>query len=215
MGADLNGATYPDAVVFTMNALPRFFTDLVRLFSRFFAVPDWTDEELRKEKQVVLRQLEAEDAGFEDEIEYRYRATEAGAFPVMGSAESVEALTKERLLAWRADLFRPDAACLCIAGSFTKGMEAAAIAMLSQIPAPVGEAERTFTQTLPQGFCMRDEASDWIDTQEEGLAQVHLAFDIDDETVYPVIDAVISSITAGSSDSLLFEELREEQALVA
>jgi len=44
---------------------------------------------------------------------------------------------------------------------------------------------------------------------------VHLAFDINAERVYPITDEVVNAITAGSGDSLLFQIMREEKAMVA
>ena len=213
MGTDLNGATYPEGIVFTMFALPRFFSDLLRLFRRFFLCTPWSGEVIRKEKQVVLRQVEQEEPDFEDEVVSRYRANLSGAFPVMGTVESVEALTPETIRLWQRMIFQPQNACLCISGNFTKAMEATAVSLLSELSNYTEQPP--FSQTMPQGFCKRDAQSDWLSPEEGGQARVHLAFDIDADTVYPVMDEVISAITAGSNDSLLFQTLREEQTLVA
>lgn len=213
LGAELCGATYPEAVVFDMTALPRFFNDLLRLFSRFFANTPWTQEQIDQEKQVVLRQLEQEEGGFEDDVQRRYRATAAGEYAVMGTAEAVTAMSVELIHAWQQMLFQPQNACLCISGNFTKGMEAAAVAHLSELTNTT--AKPPFTQVMPLDFCMRDDRSDYIVEEEDGQAKVHLAFDIDGDRVIPIIDQVIDAITAGNVDSLLFQSLREEKALVA
>ena len=62
---------------------------------------------------------------------------------------------------------------------------------------------------------MRDEQSDLLEEVESDFASVQLAFDVDSEQVYPVAAEVLSTITAGNDDSMLFQALREEQALVA
>ena len=213
MGAELCGATYPEGIVFTLGALPRFFTDAVHLFRRFFTDVPWTEEQIAQEKQVVLRQLEQEEACFEDEVERRYRRTQEGAFPVMGTAESIEAMTPDTIRLWQKMVFQPQNACLCITGSFTKGMEAAAIALMSDLQNYTETPP--FRQIMPLGFCCRDEHSDLVVDEEGGQAKVHLAFDIDPEVVFPLQSRVIDAVTAGNVDSLLFQELREERALVA
>lgn len=213
MGTELCGATYPEAVVFDMTALPRFFTDMLRLFMRFFADQPWTQEQIDQEKQVVLRQLEQEESDFDSDVQRRYRATAAGEYAVMGTVESIEAMTPELIRAWQQLLFQPQNACLCISGDFTKGMEDVAIAALSELKNTTPKPP--FTQALPLDFCMRDEHSDYIAEEEDGQAKVHLAFDIDGDRVIPIIDEVIDAITAGNVDSLLFQTMREEKAMVA
>lgn len=213
MGAELDGATYPEGVVFSLRALPRFFTDVMHLFQRFFADVPWTTEQIAQEKQVVLRQIEQEESGFEDEVERRYRRTQEGAFPLMGTEESVASMPESAIRLWQRMLFQPQNACLCVTGNFTKGMEAAAIALFSDIK-NFTEAP-PFQPMIPLGFCCRDDASDFVLDEEGGQAKVHLAFDIDPEVVFPLQSQVLDAITAGNVDSLLFQKLREERALVA
>ena len=64
-------------------------------------------------------------------------------------------------------------------------------------------------------MCMRDSTSDLIMDEEGGQAKVHLAFDLDDDRVFPLAGEVLNAITGADNDSLLFQTLREEEALVA
>ncbi len=213
LGTDLYGATYPEGIVFTMGALPRYFTELLRLFQRFFADTPWTQEQIQQEKQVVLRQIEQEEGGFDDEVERRYRRTPGGAFPLMGTVKSIEALTEPTIRLWQRMVFQPQNACLCLTGNFTKGMEAAAIAVMSELKNYTETPP--FQQPIPLDFCNRDAHSDCVMDEEGGQAKVHLAFDVDEELVFPLQCQVLSAFTGGNADSLLFQPLREEQALVA
>lgn len=213
LGAELCGATYPEAIVFDMTALPRFFTDMLRLFMRFFSDTPWTQEQIDQEKQVVLRQLEQEESDFEADVQRHFRATASGEFAVMGTGESVTAMSSELIHAWKQMIFQPQNACLVISGNFTNGMEEAAIATLSELPNYTAKA--AFSQPMPLDFCMRDDSSDYVAEEEGGQAKVHLAFDIDGDRVIPVVDQVLDAITAGNVDSLLFQQLREEKAMVA
>ena len=212
VGMTLEGATYPEAVVFTMGCLPRFYERLLHLFHGFFEGRVWTEREIALEKQVVLRQIEEEEPDFDDEAELRFRATQAGSFPVMGTEESVLAMSGETIRLWQGLLFQPQNACLCISGPLSKGQEAAAIAIFSDLTNTTEEPP--FDQPLPGDFCMRDASADVVTTQEGGLASVHLGFDINPERVFPVMDDILNAITAGGTDSLLFQKLREELALV-
>lgn len=142
-----------------------------------------------------------------------FRKTENGAFPPLGTPESLMALTEADIQLWQEMIFQSQNACLVMTGNFSDGMELAAIEALSELRNTT--AQPPFTQSLPIGFCMRDEQSDLLEEVESDFASVQLAFDVDSEQVYPVAAEVLSTITAGNDDSMLFQALREEQALVA
>lgn len=213
MGFDLEGATYPEGIVFRAMALSKFAPELLRLFLRFFSNIPWDDKQISQEKEVVLRQIEEDDADFEEEVDRRYRRTSAGAFPLMGTARSVSEMSISTINQWKKKLFQPSNACLCISGNFTKGLEAEAIAACSGLT--VAEDVGPFEQAKPADFCMRDAQSDFVQDEEGGQAKVHIAFDINDELVYPLVSHVLNAYTGANADSILFQTLREEQALVA
>ena len=134
----------------------------------------WTEEAIREEKRVVLRQIEQEDADFDEEVARRYRRTAAGAFPLMGTKESVSALSPAVIRRWQRLLFQPQNACLCISGNFSAAMESTAAEtfgeLLNHSPEP------PFSQPTPLGFCMRDSRSDYVAEEEGGqaLSLIHI-----------------------------------------
>ncbi len=113
------------------------------------------------------------------------------------------ALTEADIQLWQEMIFQPQNACLVMTGNFSDGMELAAIEALSELRNTT--AQPPFTQSLPIGFCMRDEQSDLLEEVESDFASVQLAFDVDSEQVYPVAAEVLSTITAGNDDSMLFQ----------
>lgn len=213
MGGELNGATFAEAIVFDLTVLPRFFDQAKDLFLRFFADIAWTQEQIDAEKQVVLRQIEEDDCDFEEQIDRRYRRTAAGAFPRMGTEESIREMTPATIRRWQRMVFQSQNACLCLTGNITEAMENAAIAAFSALENHTDEPP--FVQAVPKGFCMRDAASDLVLDETDGHAKVHIAFDLDDERVFPLLSEVLDAITGGSDDSLLFQTLREQEALMA
>lgn len=213
MGAELCGTTYAEAVVFDTSALSRFFDQMVELFLRFFADVPWTQAQIDAEKQVVLRQIEEDDCDFEEQIDRRYRRTAAGAFPRMGTAESIAAMSAATIRRWQRMIFQPQNACLCLTGGFTEAMEEAAVSAFSKLLNHTDEPP--FVQAVPRDFCMRNASSDLVLDETGGHAKVHIAFDLDDEHLFPLLGEVLDAITGGSDDSLLFQILREQEALVA
>ena len=214
-GADLEGITTAEAIVFRLTSLPRFFDGMLELFTRFFARTPWSLEEIAKEKQIVIRQIEQAEEDFDELVDRAWRETPAGVFPRMGTAEAIEALDPDTIWNWQQLIFQPQNACLVITGNFSTGMERTAIETFSTLPNYTSEPP--FEQHVPLGFCMRDESSDMIvdSSDPEAQAQVHIAFDIDEDNVFPLAARIVDAITAGNDDSLLFQTLREDEALVA
>ncbi len=212
-GTELEGMTTAEAIVFRLRTLPRHFDGVMELFTRFFAGTPWTEEQIAMEKEVVIRQIEQAEEDFDEAIDRAWRESPSGVFPRMGTAEAIAQMDEGTIFNWQHLIFQPQNACLVITGNFSSGMELAALEAFSEIPSYTSEPP--FEQHVPLGFTMRDAASDLIMDEEGGQASVHLAFDIDEENVFPLAAQVLDAITGGSDDSLLFQSLREEQALVA
>ena len=214
-GADMEGMTTAEAIVFRLTSLPRFFDGMLELFTRFFAQNPWSPEEIAKEKAIVIRQIEQAEEDFDELVDRAWRETPAGVFPRMGTAEAIEALDPDTIWNWQRLIFQPQNACLVITGNFSTGMERTAIETFSTLRNYTSEPP--FEQHVPLGFCMRDAESDMIVDSDDpdAQAQVHIAFDIDEENVFPLAARIVDAITAGNDDSILFQTLREEEALVA
>ncbi len=214
-GADLEGMTTAEAIVFRLTSLPRFFDGMLELFTRFFALTPWTPEAIAKEKEIVIRQIEQAEEDFDELVDRAWRETPAGVFPRMGTAEAIRAIDEDTIWNWQRLVFQPQNACLVITGNFSDGMEMTAIEALSTLRNYTSEPP--FDQHVPLGFGMRDAESDLIVDSEdpEAQAQVHIAFDIDEDNVFPLAARIVDAITAGNDNSLLFQTLREEEALVA
>ena len=214
-GADLEGMTTAEAIVFRLTSLPRYFDGMLELFTKFFAPNFWSPEAIAKEKEIVIRQIEQADEDFDELVDRAWRETPAGVFPRMGSAEAIRALDNDTIWNWQRLVFQPQNACLVLTGNFSIGMEEAAVEVLAGLENYTSEPP--FAQHIPLGFCMRDAESDLIvdSADPDSQAQVHIAFDIDEDNVFPLAARIVDAITAGNDDSILFQTLREEEALVA
>ncbi len=214
-GADMEGMTTAEAIVFRLTSLPRYFDGMLELFTKFFAPNFWSPEDIALEKEIVLRQIEQAEEDFDELVDRAWRETPAGVFPRMGSAEAIRALDNDTIWNWQRLVFQPQNACLVLTGNFSIGMEEAAIEVLAGLENYTSEPP--FAQHIPLGFCMRDAESDLIvdSADPDSQAQVHIAFDIDEDNVFPLAARIVDAITAGNDDSILFQTLREEEALIA
>ena len=214
-GADMEGMTTAEAIMFRLTSLPRYFDGMLDVFTKFFAPNFWSPEDIAREKAIVLRQIEQAEEDFDELVDRSWRETPMGVFPRMGSAEAIEKLDNNTIWNWQRLVFQPQNACLVLTGNFSIGMEETAIEVLAGLENYTSEPP--FEQHIPLGFCMRDAESDLIvdSADPDSQAQVHIAFDIDEDNVFPLAARIVEAITAGNDDSILFQTLREEEALVA
>lgn len=211
MGAELEGSTMADAISFTTKVHPRFFDSALEVLLRFFVNIPWSQQEIDTAREIVKRQIEVENGDFEETVDLRMRGRDA--FPVMGDPEALDALDADTIAAWQKRIFRPGNACLCVSGNFSSAMEDALCIAFGDLPDEGGEP---FEQLTPPGFFCRDAASDYVeDISGDGPASVHLAFDVDQELVFPLVGEVLNAMTGADNDSLLFSSLREEYAQLA
>ncbi len=210
IGAVLKGATYTEAVVFRLKVAPRFFDEAFQLFCQLFAPGTWTPEEIAAEKEVVLRQIENEDQDFWADTSRQFWKTKAGAFPIMGTKDSVRNLSSATIHQWKKKTFRPQNACVVMTGNFSQGMLQKAAEVLAEFKGPDLPA---FEQPTPLQFCMRDESCDVLSNITYDQAQVHISFDLNDDLVFPLCADVLNNLTGEGVSSALFMELRERRAL--
>ena len=107
IGAELEGMTTAEALVFRLSTLPRYFDGVLEVFLRFFDGTPWTAEQIEQEKQVVLRQIEQAEEDFEEAVDRAWREGPGGVFPRMGTAEAVAALDEGTILNWQRLIFQP------------------------------------------------------------------------------------------------------------
>lgn len=212
-GTELRSTTYTSAMEFRLKTLPRFLDDALDLFLRFFSDIPWTSEQVDKAKQIVLRQIEEDDDDFRTLVDRTWRETPGGVFPLKGTAERIVSLDDDTIRNWQRLVFQPQNACLVLTGNFSQGMERAVVEAFAELTNYTSEPP--FEQNLPMDFCMRDKGSDVVYDCEGGPASVEISFDIDEENVFPLAAEVLSAITAGNVDSLLYQALRDDEALVA
>jgi predicted Zn-dependent peptidase len=120
VGGQLNAWTSRDATAFHARLLARDLPLGLDIIADMLTRPRFDEAELAREKHVVLQELgEARDTP--DDIVFDY--LQAAAFPdqalgrsILGSEESLEAISAEDLRRWRDTHYQPDRLILTVAG---------------------------------------------------------------------------------------------------
>ena len=208
-GGSLNAWTGREQTVFHARLLAGDLALGVDLVADFIRAPRFDADELEREKDVVLSELgEARDTPDDiifDNLNGAAFPKQALGRPVLGSEDSIAAISAPDLHAWIADQYRPDGLILAAAGKVDED-------------ALLGLAERRFGDLAP-GAPPRFEPATFADgthRDNRRFDQVHLAFaysglPADHEDGHAL--AMFSQAAGGGMSSRLFQQLREDRGL--
>ena len=169
------------------------------------------EKELAKERGVVLEEISMAEDEPEDLVSELIMAAQYGdqplAWPILGPADNVRAFTRDRLVAYRDRMYRPECAVLAVAGNY-------------DWEKLVALAEKYFGEwKMGAGACpeyvMRPAEPQSL-RREKDIEQVHIslgypACKIGAKEVFPI--SIFNSILGGAMSSRLFQRIREERGM--
>ena len=201
IGDEIYGVTNNDCVSFNITVVPRHFSKALDLMLRFFDRFNWTESELSQEREVVLRQIENSGGSYEKWINSYYFKDTKYSVPIMGSRESVEALSLDEINAWKNEYFTPQNACVVVTGNFADDDYCLLKNRLNNIES-YGEAKEKITE-FPKNFENRNPDNNLVveDTDSE-LAEVVMLVDISDKIDYERVKLLVSILGEGCFSKL-------------
>ena len=213
IGDDVNAYTSNEYTCYYGSTLPEFLPELAALFADMLTDSVFSEEELKKEKSVVMDEIDMYNDSPEDLVHEKLQEAVWQGHPlsylISGDKTSVENINREGLLSFYHRHYTGSNMYLSLAGN--TGMSCDEIvalfeALFSNIP--MGEAhEQELTCPVYQATTLQ------IDKKIEQL-HMNLAF----EAIHALsreryIAGVFNAAFGGSDNSLLFQNIREEQGL--
>jgi predicted Zn-dependent peptidase len=211
IGASANAFTGKEATCYYIKLLPHHFPVAVDILSDMILHSRFDAEEMEKEKQVIYEEMKMiedvpEDCGNELIDEAVFTGGHYG-HSVIGSPESVGAVTRADIVNYRDQRYTPGNMLISVAGKFDR----------EQV---LGILEASFGQMKASGFEQRVLLTAPHEPKrlerEKGIAQSHLFFGkrsvgrLNDDS-YPY--QLFAGILGGSMSSRLFQNVREEKGL--
>ncbi|MDR1779041.1 MAG: insulinase family protein [Clostridiales Family XIII bacterium] len=211
IGAAANAFTSKEATCYYIKLQPQHFAPAIDILADMVKNSLFDPGEMEKEKQVIYEEMKMiedvpEDYGNELVDEAVFSGGSFG-HSVIGTPDTVGGITRDDILAYRAQRYTADNILLSVAGKFDR---AAVLALLAEafgdIPAAEGSARALTVAPAPTADIRKD----------KGNAQSHLFLGrrsvsrLDDDC-YPY--QLYSSILGGSMSSRLFQNVREEKGL--
>ena len=173
--------------------------------------PTFDSAEMEKEKGVVLEEISMSMDEPEDLVSELIMAAQFGdqplAWPILGPADNVRAFTRERLVAYRDRMYRPECAVLAVAGNYDwEKLVALAEAYFGGWKRGAGACPEYIVRPAEPQTLRR----------EKDIEQVHVtlgypACKIGAKEVFPI--SIFNSILGGAMSSRLFQRIREERGL--
>ena len=211
VGGSLNAFTSKECTCFYAKVLDENLPVAIDVLSDITFHSTFPEDELEREKHVILEEILMTEDSPEDLTAERANAlffqNEPLARPILGTRESVLAFDRDRLLAYRKEHYTPRNVVVACAGHFDEE----ALMRLVEEKLDLEASDRCaspLVQRYPGGAR--------AECVQKDIEQVHLtlmlpgfARDVADQ--YPL--AVLSNIIGGSMSSRLFQRIREERGL--
>lgn len=118
------GRTLSDYICWGIECNEKNYQRSLRLFLKMLMIETWPSEIIEKEKEVIRRQIDRkrrdEIVYFGDYVRNYLYEPKRNKMPIMGTYETLEAITKEQLTLWRKRIFCKDAMCAVLTGDFSE-----------------------------------------------------------------------------------------------
>lgn len=200
IGDEIYGATCFDYVTFNITVVSRHFEKALDLMLKYFDKFDWTESELSQEREVVFREIETSGGSYEKWIRSYYFEDTKYSVPIMGTKESVTALSLDEINSWKNEYFTPQNSCVVVTGNFTDDEYNLLKNRLNNIES-YGETKERILE-LPKDFENRNPDNNLaIEETDNELTEVVMLVDINEKYDYESV-RLLKCIFEGCSGKL-------------
>ncbi len=212
-GVILNAFTSRDLTAFYTIGLAEYADKCADILSDILFRSTFTEENLEKEKGVVLEEIkmygdDTEDVCLEN-LTLAHYGRKNVSFPILGPAENIKKFTRQDILDYMAKYYRADNACVAIVGDMT---EEDALSLVDKyFLFPSGEGKTV----LPKIRTAKPRSKFIKKVKPLEQSAVGISF-----PSYPrkhkdrYLPMIVSNILGGGMSSRLFQEVREKAGLV-
>ena len=211
MGGVLNAFTGHEYVCYYAKVLAKFLPRAADLLADIFLNSTFPLDEIERERKVVLQEIKMRDDAPDEYIHDRFhqnfwRAQKLG-MPVLGSEETVSALSRSSILAHKDSRYRPQDIIIAAAGNVRHDELVAILAPL------FSEISSSWQAEISDAFSPAAKEANLIEREMEQtlicLGTRSLRYDHQDR--YALF--LLTTILGGGMSSRLFQEVREKKGL--
>ncbi len=211
IGGHLRGITYRDCVLFEITVLRKHLFEAIDILRGLFDENRWTYEDIRKEKQVVLRQIEDSGEWKHKQLIYDFFCKAPAGEYIHGTENKVMSCTKNNINIWKNTIFNTNLAEIIVVGNIIEKDMSHICDIFSDIPK---SSSILLSEIKPKRFLSRNKCDTYFYEDGEESAALSLAFDIDTEHIQKRYMNILHNALCCGLLSPFTMRLREEKGLL-
>lgn len=209
IGGQVNAFTSKEYTCYYAKVLDTQSGHALDLLADMFFNSVFDSEELEKERNVILEEINMYDDAPDDIVHDLLSSAVYGnhplGLPILGTEETLSRFTRDTLQEYMHNMYTPDRVVISIAGNIPDGLVKKAMALFGQYEG--GKA----TEMAPVTAFLYDKKARSKETEQAHLCFGFEGLPVGDKAIYPLI--VLNNVIGGSMSSRLFQEVREERGL--
>lgn len=216
MGSTLRGATYRDFISFTMKVVPQNLGKCIEIFCQLIDAYDyWSEEEMEKEKRVVLNQIYEKEAYFSmnkmihETVFGKHKLSDE----IMGTVDSVSSIGIPDVQKYKKEIFCSHNLLLCITGNVDDRSFADSVKCLEAVS--ISESQQKNVLEFPSCFHHRKPDIEFVPMSDENYLDVNLSFDISYDKKDRELLVLLNCILGEGVGSRLQRIVREQKGFTS
>lgn len=215
MGSTLRGTTYKEMLCFNIKVRPKYLKKSLNLFEKIITTYEWTEEQLKSEKKVVISEIREKEDNNENQkiIDRVIWNKHPLSNSILGNASNIKRITLQKLVQYKKKIFCKDNMLLVITGAINeeeiiwinKKFEAIAINECLQ---------KLNSNNMNDGQFKRKHNYLMKNYPEWNLINMQLIFDVDLKKIKENELLFFNSIVGGGDGSYLQQEIRDKRGMV-
>jgi len=209
IGGQVNAFTSKEYTCYYAKVLDDHAEFALRMLADMFFNSTFDEEELRKEKNVVLEEIKMYEDTPDDIVhdllsKACYHSHPLG-YPILGTEETLNTFDGDSLRAYMANYYTPDEVVISVAGNVKESFIQAVESYFGSYSARKTSQEVNPPTFFPNKIARKKE------TEQAHLCIGFKGLPVGHEDIYSLI--VLNNILGGSMSSRLFQEVREQRGL--
>ncbi|MEI3322581.1 MAG: pitrilysin family protein [Eubacterium sp.] len=215
MGSTLRGTTYKEMLCFNIKVRPKYLKKSLNLFEKIITTYEWTEEQLKSEKKVVISEIREKEDNNENQkiIDRVIWNKHPLSNSILGNASNIKRITLQKLVQYKKKIFCKDNMLLVITGAINeeeiiwinKKFEAIAINECLQ---------KINSNNMIDGQFKRKHNYLMKNYPKWNLINMQLIFDVDLKQIKENELLFFNSIVGGGDGSYLQQEIRDKRGMV-
>lgn len=205
MGTEVYGKTGYDYLSLSFSVLPAKINEVLLYLNELYSVPNWTSDDLRKEKEIIIHELNIKETNLSKRIRFIYDNILLNK-SVMGCASSIKNISLSLLKKYHSKIINPNNSTLFISGDISDESINTVYAFLSKIKNNNEQALSTQNTLIPQSAFNRKNCY-CLDYDNYDYSDLYINFDVDskNQSAARFIQYYLSGYTSPLSEIMIDE----------